>query len=241
MRSLVLLDFDGVVLKGTNPKVNHYIKHKINAFVQRKTRVHNKALISAFNTEVYQAYGHTVLGLKNVGIKCDASEFNHWVYSDYFGMKELRMPVKDRTDWIKFMDDMEACEMDVQFFSNAPVSWVKHFVGQDYHDNMFNLMNYVNGLRTRPGNNEFLKPERSIYDIVMQLYPKRIYYMIDDKLINFSEVSKDPRWIKLWVSGVSGATLNPGSAFFSLPNLNEAGHLIHCFEDKIRNNHVLRV
>lgn len=241
MRNLVLVDFDGVVLKSTNNQVSQFVKHKVNAYVQRKTKLHNKDLVNAFNAEVYQAHGHTVLGLRKHGIKCDVAEFNHWVYSDFHGRRELCMSSEERCDWLKFMDDMEECDLDVRFYSNASISWIKHFVGQDYKDEMFDFMNHVSATRHHSSSDEYLKPARSVYELVMSMYPRRMYYLLDDKLINFCHIAADPRWIKLWISGVSSASVHPGSAFFSLPDLAKAGALIQRFEDRTKNSHVFKL
>jgi hypothetical protein len=233
MRNVVLVDFDGVVLKGNNKLVSSFMNKKVCNYVQRKTCINNRDLVQVLNNEVYASYGHTVLGLKKHNIKADILEFNSLVYSDVMAMRELKFTSEEKDNWVAFMDEMEKCDLNVQFFSNASMTWIKHFIGQDYKDGMFDLMTKISEHRYKYLNDELLKPEMSIYDFVMKEYPRRLYYMLDDKIINFGPVCQDPRWVKMWVSGVSDASIKPSSAFFSVSDIVNAADLIQRCEDNI--------
>lgn len=215
MSSLVLVDFDGVVLK--NSKAVNYVQKKVVSYIQWNTGIKDRKVVEALNKELYTSHGHTVTGLRKHGFPGTLRDFNDYLYGNKDAFAGLALTSQERYDWDKFLFDMREDGKDVKLFSNSGIEWMIHFLGYDarlleFHD-------------ITEGEN-MLKPEKSMYDSVMSLYPRDKYYFIDDKIVNFTEVQGDPRWVKLWMcTGVNGQ-LTLGKDFHCVDSFDTASHLI---------------
>ena len=232
-KNLVLVDFDGVVLR--NPQASKYISNKANAYVARTCKLApNCKSLESLNKELYGSYGHTVIGLNKHGINASLKDFNKFMYDDVSKYRHIVMSSEEKEAWLAFMEAMDEMDLDVRFFSNASAKWINHFMGDLVDTQTFELQHIFESYKNEPRYDEMLKPERSIYDLVMHKYPQRIYYMLDDKLHNFQAISHDPRWVKIWMNGCNESSWmvqrKLTASFFALDKLKDASELIHRFE-----------
>lgn len=235
MNNIVLVDFDGVILR--NSQAHSYIKQRVNTFVKRTCRVgHDKKGLDLLNKQWYDTYGHTVLGMRKHGFPVTHKGFNEYVYEDFFKIKQLKMTPEELASWRRFKDSMREMDLHVKIFSNASSIWVKHFLhNEDDETHIFEIQNKMDKYIHENIYNSLLKPDRSMYDMVMQMYPRKIYYFIDDKINNFGPVACDPRWIKIWMNGCGETSwhvkkTSTNSSFFAVHDLVNCGDLIASLE-----------
>ena len=201
-RRIVLVDFDGVVLK--NKTAGNYIKTKVERFVQKVTPIKDPKLAEIYNKELYTSHGHTLIGLRKHGCDVSLTEFNEYVYGDTRCYSDLIMEDNELKEWRLFCDNIKNCNYEIKLFSNSGTEWMSHFLKNDVDTDLLEFQNYLDKYRYQPIYNSLLKPKREIYDLFMSYYTKSSYYFIDDKISNFEYIQYDPRWIKIWFTCSDG-------------------------------------
>lgn len=230
--SIALVDFDGVILK--NPRASAYISRKVSSYVKytlNKSGIEpKKELLERFNNELYTGYGHTLLGMKSIGLNTSLKEFNEYIYGDVNDYKYLKMTDSEQKSWENFVERMRKKNISIKLFSNSNIKWMSHFIG--YDGEMMEYSKCIDAYKEFPIYNRCLKPQRTIYDLFMSKYPSCKYYFIDDKLANFSPISSDKRWVKIWVVGddiddfYSYNYFNMGNQYYSVKSLNDSYYVI---------------
>lgn len=223
---VVLIDFDGVVLK--NARAGQYIKNRICSYIERSTGISDKRLIESFNRELYTSHGHTLIGLHKHGFNVNLRDFNKYVYGDRKAYHELELLPDELSSWNTFLSTMKDNGENVRLFSNSGIEWMTHFIG--YDNKLMEFHDWLdNKYKCHPVYNATLKPERNVYDLVMYKYPRNKFYFIDDKIANFAYVNKDSRWTKIWMNNEpyeQEGLIRLGNMFYCTKDLNEASQII---------------
>lgn len=202
---LLLLDFDGVLLR--NHPIYDTISHRCQTFAQRYAPIRNPIKMGQINREMYECYGHTVLGLRALGYKVSLNEFNHHVYNniDFKSLNDVRYTHKGDIRQVKNMlqrvkheelyGDNKDNKVTIRLMSNAPDTWcetVLDMMGLDQIEKVQTLC--------------YLKPEQNCYEFVERQYPEeRNFILVDDKMINFKGVMQRPTWNKILYTGCDGS------------------------------------
>lgn len=236
-RNIVLVDFDGVILR--NSSASSYIAKKANKYVARTCQLrHDRKSVEQLNKQLYTAYGHTVIGLKHHGVDTSLRSFNQVVYENFMDRKDLKMTEKELKDWSLFRRRMNDLDLEVKFFSNASSIWIRHFL-EDDHRGLFDIQTKVESyMHTPMVYDTLLKPQKAVYDIITSMFDHQCkFYFIDDKLNNFQAVNSDPRWIKIWLNGCGETswhlkTNKCTSTFYAVDVLEHAAELITKLENQ---------
>ena len=226
VKPLVLVDFDGVVLK--NARAGQYVKNRIGSYIERHTGIRDRRLIDSLNKELYTSHGHTLTGLRKHGFQVTLKDFNKYLYGDRKAYEDLELLPDEVRDWKHFLREMQENDMNVKLFSNSGIEWMTHFIG--YNSDLLEFHEWVDSnLKHEQAYNQILKPERNIYDLVKYKYPKSLYYFIDDKVSNFTYVHNDNRWMKLWMNNDphdQEGLIKLGNMFYCINDLPRATQLI---------------
>lgn len=195
MRRVALVDFDGVVLR--NDTAKQFIYQRVERFMKKRFPSLPTKVIQDMNSEVYQSYGHTFLGLKHMDLGVSLCDFNNELYSNL--SPSLTFDNQEKETWDTFYNTMKRKGIPIYLFSNATKEWCNHFIDlNEYHvkhlQDEWLLYNHHNMHET------MLKPEKTIYDMIRQEYPNTEFLYWEDKMINFRHVMNDPYWVKVWVN-----------------------------------------
>lgn len=214
---LLLLDFDGVVLR--NHPVYSVVSHRCQRFLQKHVPIRNPAKLKQLNQELYECYGHTALGLKAMGYCTEISDFNSYVYGNInleslFSVKDTHaQDIKEFKAMIMRVKE-NSPETDIRLFTNAPDVWcqtVLQFMGMDAIPKL-----NMHGL---------LKPNHLAYERVENMFPsERHIIFMDDKMINLRSVMRRPTWERILYTGTDATDVT----HTELPNvsiLNKVSHL----------------
>ena len=194
MKPVVLVDFDGVVVRGKSH--SNFVQQRVNQYLVDHVKI-PKQHVREVNAELYNGWGHTWYGLKSMGWKENIANFNKHVYSDLPDHKdELTLNDDEKKEWDQFVGAVHQMDYDVQMFSNSPLLWMTTCMGLDPNDQLFDLHNEINALKC----DRYLKPNRDVYHYIMSKYKKRPIFFIDDKLKNFEHVMDHPKWINMWMT-----------------------------------------
>jgi FMN phosphatase YigB (HAD superfamily) len=196
VKTAVLIDFDGVVLK--KHPAHNTIVNKCNQYINKYVNFRNPMKVAELNTSLYKTYGHTVLGLHKIGHHVDLNEFNTYVYEsfDYFShFKDLsRSHYQDVKAFNDFIDMCYNDEVTPFIFSNAPDIWCR------------TIMSYMdNNLCTIPTMSDItqvhLKPVKKCYERVEEKLKDFDQIMfLDDSIINFKPIITNNKWTKILIS-----------------------------------------
>lgn len=227
-RHLILVDFDGVIVK--NRAAGSYVKHKIEKFVQKVTPIKDPKLAEIYNKELYTSHGHTLLGLRKHGCDVSLAEFNKYLYGDTRCYSDLKMDDKEMNEWRTFRDEMKKKGYELKLFSNSGKQWMSHFLKDDADadSDLFEFHDFLDKFRDEPIYDSLLKPRREIYDMIMSNYKKSVYYFIDDKVTNFAYIQNDPRWIKLWLTNYDSSDhlRKIGDRYYATSSLSDVSLLL---------------
>lgn len=188
-KSVVLLDFDGVVTN--NHIANTYVSRKIVDVVKYVTGVSDEEKSKALNTNLYMSHGHTWLGLRNIGYDISLKEFNDRVYGDTCEYNSLCLTQQEVFSMFSLMMRSMNMDVDVMFFSNADTRWLTQFI--KWNATLYAVQDHV------MSNNEVLKPTMESYSKVHEFLNHHGYqkvFFIDDKLDNVESAPEN--WHKIW-------------------------------------------
>jgi len=194
MSSVLLLDFDGVVLR--NKQLSLYQSRRSAKFLQKHTHLPLATCIK-LNNEYYPKYGHTVLMVNHIFRKnTTLEEYNEYVF-DKHHLNRLNNLVCERSvDQIKgFKDVFNTCaanDMDWAIFSNANINWVLHF------SKLGGLEDVTDRKIIYPQTLDMLKPKKKAYDNIENIYSQCCTIVfVDDSSINLEEPEKRDNWIPI--------------------------------------------
>lgn len=203
---VVLLDYDGVVLR--NPVADISVAKRAGIFTwktvnQNLPRGRQPISVKQGNDlcySLYKGYGHTVIGLKELGYDVNLSDYNRFVYStiNYTKVKAHTNPMCDTKRLL------EACKeknIELMMFSNAPYEWFKNTMT---NTNIEEILNHIPDVREVLGISEndesYLKPSQKIFDVIgCEFYNKQIIF-IDDNLVNMKHCVRNAQWKNIYLT-----------------------------------------
>lgn len=190
MQKVLLLDFDGVVIK--HAKSSYEISRRSQNFVQMITKVQNETQARNLNVHLYKNYGHTVLGLQKMGYKVSVEDFNKYVYSD-LNYNKLFEDIRrtNREDIRSFTELSSFCrnqKIPVYMFSNAPNEWCGTIM-----DMMLQNETFYNFVDT----SDQLKPSFVLYENISYKFKGKKIVFVDDSFINFTNTFCNKQWTNI--------------------------------------------
>lgn len=218
MKTPLLLDFDGVVLRShaANKLVGARCRNYMGMYMGIRDPVQKRKV----NQLLYKSHGHTLLGLQALGYRCNVFDFNEYVYSN-IDYKNLAQGVLDG-EFSRVELDALAEEFEVFIFSNARSDWVYGVCRELDYD--------ISGkCRVLDVGDYYLKPEQSAYklalDMVRDWVPNgKPVMFVDDSLLNICGVINNPLWLPIMFDPL-GKTPGSYRSVVSLSALLNAYHL----------------
>lgn len=205
--AVLLLDFDGVILR--NHSIHGHVSSRCNSFTQRYIPIRNPIKMRQINNEMYESYGHTVIGLRALGFDADINEFNHYVYDriDMGSLRDVKTTHKrDIQQTKEMLAHVKHKEIEVRLLTNAPDVWcqtILSMMGVDPIEKISTL--------------GMLKPENSCFNHVEQLFPMdQKFIFVDDKIINLRGVMTRPHWQRVLFMGADTTDVT----HYELPNIS---------------------
>lgn len=187
-KQVCLLDFDGVVLR--HKAGQEAVTRRCQLYVQRHTCVKDMRTVKELNRNLYEATGHTMLGLKKLGYPVNIKEFNHYVYRniDYNLFKNIRETHQDDINVLKNIQQLcSDTNTPLYIFSAAPDIWCQSILNM-----MDDKLANINTLSNITGRH--LKPDMSGYDQIEAIFKGKQLHFVDDKLINLFPVFGRDSW-----------------------------------------------
>lgn len=189
MKQVLLLDFDGCVLRHTPG--HSAVSNRCELYVKKHTRMTDIAKVKELNRNLYEATGHTLLGLQKLGYSANIKDFNKFVYDniDYSLFDDIKDTNKqDITTVKKIQQICKNNEIDICIFSAAPYKWCKKILlmmDEDLDD-----IQILSDITER-----FLKPDKECYRRIEQIFRGKELCFVDDKLINILPVYSNSKWM----------------------------------------------
>lgn len=186
MSKVVLLDFDGVVLRAVNP--SKIVSVKANKYVQRYMKTSASDAV-AINKYLYKTFGHTAIGLQKLGYEASIADYNEFVYKDINYKKLFSSLKKESKEDIKEIKELlNQCNnhsITVDIFSNSPSIWFEnalYYMGINEHMGKVKMHGYI-------------KPNKHLLDIVEREYQnKEKIIFVDDSFVNFTNTLMNKKW-----------------------------------------------
>jgi FMN phosphatase YigB (HAD superfamily) len=228
MKKVVLVDFDGVVLR--NKIASQYVTSRIKTYVERKLKTNNKTIIDMFSDKIYRDHGHTEYGMAKHGYKTSLAEFNYHVYDSYdakMQYNQIQMTKDEVGEWYKFKEVCDARGADVLIFSNAPTNWIRNFIPDEDKKTLV-LSEHLESFRHLSDDN-ILKPSKTIRSIVTNFVKEKDYteaFFIDDNLNNLSMVASNPYYTRVWFNSTIDSTVLLNSDFYAINKLDQMNDIL---------------
>lgn len=210
MRKVVLVDFDGVVLRNKVADVKVAKRAGIYTWQQlnkHKPRGTVSGIVSPSHGDqicynLYKGYGHTVVGLKGIGLKeSNMNDYNKLVYDtlDYDVIRKNNNSFDDVRVLINYCHE---CHYDIFMFSNAPMRWIKNILKND-EDVLAAMPDVRQVLEIDENDERFLKPGPLIYDTVSSCFNRENIVFIDDSIGNMRPVLDKLTWTNIVMSSAN--------------------------------------
>lgn len=187
-KTVVLLDFDGVVLQ--NKRAHNYVTRKIEKLVQDVTGEKDIEHVKQMNKELYTQYGHTLLGLQHMGYNITLDDFNDYVYGNVESYRHFTFSEKEIIDVCTMIMRSKRMNTDIMLFSNADVLWLTNFLRWD--PTLYAIQDIVDDFGV-------LKPQRDCYDLVNTYLKEKLeydsIYFVDDSKKNIEAAPES--WVKI--------------------------------------------
>ena len=208
LKKVVLVDFDGVVLR--NKRADIQVAKRASIYTWRKlnnVKSFNQHLISPKQAEdicynLYKGYGHTLTGLKDIGIpNCNMVDYNKAVYDtlDYSKLRETNNNFDDFRTLINYCHEHHH---EIYFFSNAPYRWISNTL-KDEPDIMYSIEDVRKILHVDEDDESYLKPYHLVYDKLQSHFTKENVVFIDDNIGNMKPVINNVAWTNILFCGTN--------------------------------------
>lgn len=204
MKKVLLLDFDGVVLR--NKVADIQVAKRAGIYTWRKVNAKHKcheSIVTMRSAEemcysLYRGYGHTLLGLKTLGIESSLKEYNHFVYStiDYEKVNQFHNDLSDVKQLLEYCDNQQ---IPTYFFSNAPVMWIERTLSNE-PDVLAQVKDIRTTLEISENDASFLKPQKAMYDIIDNHFDRGKVFFIDDNMSNLTHTVAKQNWTNVLFS-----------------------------------------
>lgn len=202
LKKVVLVDFDGVILR--NKQADVQVAKRAGIYTWRKInsiKSHNQKLISPnqasdISYNLYKGYGHTLTGLKSIGVpNCHMKDYNKLVYDtiDYEKLRKYNNNFDDMRELINYCIEHHH---EIYFFSNAPYRWMYNIL-KDNQDILSSVHDVRKVLDINEDDENYLKPYAHIYDKINSHFQKENIIFIDDNIGNFKPIINNITWTNI--------------------------------------------
>lgn len=216
MSKTLLLDFDGVILK--NKVIERKLSRKIERYCGDTLKIDNKRLSRKMNRELYLSSGHSLLGLKKIGVPQSLKQFNEKIYN--FNYNELYENITDENieDIRKIIDLKLFCQsqdISLKIWSNSPSQWCRSLINYMTHE--------LSGMEIVDNQNciYLLKPEKDSYEYIEYKCRGDIIFFVDDKLSNFFNVLNNRKWVSIYYTSEEECEKNCNNMW----TINDLSHI----------------
>lgn len=202
LKKVVLVDFDGVVLR--NKTADAQVAKRASIYTWRKInniKSYNHQLISPKEAEgvcynLYKGYGHTLTGLKSIGIpNCHMKDYNKQVY-DTMDYKKIRNTNNNFDDFRVLINYCQEYHHEIYFFSNAPYRWILNTL-KDEPDIVSSINDVRKVLDINEDDEHYLKPYQPVYDKLNSFFNKENIVFIDDNIGNMKPTMSNITWTNI--------------------------------------------
>lgn len=205
-QKVLLLDYDGVVLR--NHVADMSVAKRAGIFtwktVNKKLSRGQKPISVTQGNDLcyslYKSYGHTVIGLKELGYDVRLSDYNRFVYStiNYTNVKAHNNPMYDTK---RLIEGCKEKKIELMMFSNAPDMWFKNtMTGTDVNEILSHIPDIREVLGISENDDSYLKPLKKIFDVISyEFYGKEIIFL-DDNLMNMKHSMRNAQWKNIYVT-----------------------------------------
>lgn len=206
MNKVLLLDFDGVVLKNkiadskVAKRAGIYTWKSINNVRSKQSAISiSQAEDICYN--LYKGYGHTLCGLKDMGLDVSLKDYNDLIYKtiDYKVVRQTNNDMNDVRNLIQFCKNKN---IDMFMFSNAPKTWMESTLENDT-DIIESIPDVRDILKISENDEMYLKPQSYIYDALEKRFQDTKCIFVDDNISNFRYVMHNSNWKKIVCSTVN--------------------------------------
>jgi hypothetical protein len=190
MRKVVVVDFDGVILR--NRAANQYISSRIKTYVERKLQTKNKNITDKIAGTVYRDHKYTEHGYTSM------ADFSYHVYNSPEAQTQYRniqMTDEEVTQWRTFNNMCDSRDVDVLIYSNCPINWVHNFIPSGDIKTLV-LCEYLESFRYSN-----IKPSTSIVTNFVREKYKRAYF-VDDSLSNLTMLTGNSFYTRVWFDSI---------------------------------------
>ena len=183
-KRVVLLDFDGVILKKNG--AHNKVTQKCESFVNRYVKFSDRGALENFTAHLYKSSGHTLLGLRKMGYEIPVSEFNELVYKPEFcahvkpsaaDILEMRIFCHEFKEMLRRNQSNQS--NTIYITSNAPDIWCKTILSSMVDSTDFNLFQMIGSSEL-----DVLKPEEEFYKRIHDKIQATSYIFVDDSIVN---------------------------------------------------------
>jgi FMN phosphatase YigB (HAD superfamily) len=197
IKKVVLVDFDGVVLK--NKVADAKVAKRAGIYTWNRLnnlRPHNGLIGPKQGDDIcfnlYKGYGHTLLGLKDIGIDSNMKDYNKVVYDtiDYSLVRESNNSFDEVRELINYCHE---CQYDIFMFSNAPYRWIENTLADD-KDILLSMEDVRKVIGIDEDDDKFLKPQKHIYDVIDAYFNRENIVFVDDNIGNIRPVMDKLTW-----------------------------------------------
>lgn len=198
-KKLVLIDFDGVVLR--NKAASSLVAKRAglytwHALQNRKNKYQNYSIGVSESLELcanlYKGYGHTLLGLKDLNISSSLKEYNDYVYSS-INYDNLIIHNNHMHDVYQLTNFCNAIDVPILMFSNSPKLWIENMMACN-RDLLDTLIDVRDTLHIQDDDATFLKPNKDIYDLISKVFYNYELIFVDDSACNIKAPLKNKQW-----------------------------------------------
>lgn len=202
LKKVVLVDFDGVVLRNKTADIqvakraSIYTWKKINEIKSYNHKLISPKQADDISYNLYKGYGHTLSGLKYTGIpNCHMKDYNKFVY-DTIDYEKIRKFNNDFDDLRVLIDYCIEHHHEIYFFTNAPYRWMNNVL-KDNSDILSSVNDVRKVLNIDEDDENFLKPYSNIYDKINSHFYKENIVFIDDNVGNIRPVIDKITWTNI--------------------------------------------
>jgi hypothetical protein len=198
----MLVDFDGVICK--NRVASNRIIQKASLYTWMKMNTDKTPPILMREAEdicgnLYKGFGHTVLGLKAIGINdVSLKEYNDYVYNN-INYGELRTDLMDFSEIKSLSLFCVNNDIPIFLFTNAPKTWYCNIL-REHEDILENMTDIRDVIGVSDDDENHLKPYSVIYNAIENKFPTHKILFVDDSAMNFKSTLGSNNWTNIYYS-----------------------------------------
>lgn len=224
-QKVLLLDFDGVILK--HKPVLKRIQNRVVDYVRENVHQGYLSMEDAqrLNRDLYTRYGHSHLGMKKLFLPFSRlSSFNDYVYQpaflqglyhEYMTDEILQNDIQSFKGWMASFEDKTG--VPTYIFTNSPSHWCEMWLMSDKNTT------HVKGIRDILGSNHsvfetpadaLLKPNQVLYRRMESYLSSQFnsvenhLIFVDDSVSNLEPIVTRSMWTPIWFGNTLSTNTN---------------------------------